>query len=167
MRETRSRFKSVCILVALMLLLPLFAMNVSADQLPNPPKDVMAVASNGKVTITWAANITVGGLVINGYTIWRGEGTVPMAAIAVVSPSPCRYEDTSVINGHTYFYKICANNNSVGPGDFSSPIVNATPLNVPSSPTAAFATPELGQMLLNWKSPYNDGGSPVLNYRIY
>ena len=43
MRETRTRFNSACVLVALLLLVPLFSVNVAATSVPDVPTNLTAV----------------------------------------------------------------------------------------------------------------------------
>ena len=75
MHETRSRFSSVCILVAFMLLLPLFAMNVSAATVPDAPTNLTADGGNAKITLNWTAPVNNGGSAIDGYLVYKGTST--------------------------------------------------------------------------------------------
>ena len=166
MRETHSWFGSVCILVALMLLLPLFAMSVSAATVPDAPTNLHADGGNAKITLNWTAPVNNGGSNIDGYLVYKGTSPLTMSFYRNVLPtSPLTFVDTTVTNGLTYYYNITAHN-GLGEGGSVGP-VSAMPLNVPSAPTAAKASAGLGQMTLNWNPPYNEGGSPVTNYRIY
>ena len=83
----------------------------------------------------------------------------------VPSTAPLTFIDTTVTNGQTYYYNVTAHN-SQGQSAYSSTVF-ATPLNVPSAPTAAVAAPAIGQMSLSWNPPYNNGGTNVTDYRIY
>ncbi|MGD0817078.1 MAG: fibronectin type III domain-containing protein, partial [Methanomassiliicoccales archaeon] len=166
MRETRSRYNSACILVALLLLVPLFSVNVAAASVPDPPTNVTADGGNAKITLNWTAPVNNGGAAIDGYLVYKGSSPLAMTFYRNVLPTiPLTFQDTTVINGQTYYYNITAHN-SMGQSTYSS-TVSAMPLNVPSAPTAATATPAIGHMTLNWNPPYNEGGSPVTNYRIY
>ena len=166
MRENRSRFSSVCIMVVFMLLLPLFAMNVSAATVPDAPTNLHADGGNAKIILNWTAPVNNGGSNIDGYLVYKGTSPLTMSFYRNVLPtSPLTFVDTTVTNGITYYYNLTAHN-SLGQGGCSA-TVSAMPLNVPSAPTAAKATAGLGQMNLNWDPPYNGGGSPVTNYRIY
>jgi len=149
-----------------MLLLPLFAMNVSAATVPDPPTNLTANGGNAKITLNWTAPVNNGGSNIDGYLVYKGTSPLAMSFYRNVLPtSPLTFVDTTVTNGVTYYYNITAHN-GLGQGGYSA-TVSAMPLNVPSAPTAARATAGVGQMTLNWDPPYNEGGSPVTNYRIY
>jgi fibronectin type 3 domain-containing protein len=165
MRETRSRYNPACILVALLLLVPLFSVNVAAASVPDPPTNLTADGGNARITLNWTAPVNNGGAVIDGYLVYKGSSPLTMSFYKALPATPCTYQDTTVINGQTYYYNITAHN-SMGESAYTDH-VSAKPLNVPSAPTAATAIPAIGQMLLNWNPPYNEGGSPVTNYRIY
>jgi fibronectin type 3 domain-containing protein len=144
----------------------LFSMNISADTVPNKPTNLAAVSGNNLVFLTWTAPSNNSGSVVDGYLIYRGESPTTMEFYKEISASPLSYQDTSVINGHTYYYSITAHN-SMGESDFCTPYVNVTPFGVPFVPTSAKATVGLGQTVLSWNAPYNDGGTPIINYRVY
>ncbi len=165
MRETRPRYNSVCLLVALLLLVPLFSMNGLAAPVPDSPTDVTAWGSNSRITINWTAPVNTGGYPITGYSIYKGTSPTDMRVYVVVASTPFTYQDNVVENGQTYYYYVTAHNVN-GEGAPSS-TVSDMPLNVPSAPTAPTATSGIGQMIIGWNPPYNEGGSPVTNYRIY
>jgi titin len=105
---------------------------------------------------------------ITGYKIFRGtasggEGTT---AIQNVSGTVLSYNDTSVVPGLTYYYKVAAVN-SVGTSPNSNEAVGTAP--APSAPTApvgltAFAGQ--GEIILNWSAPATVG-TGITEYRIY
>ena len=166
MRETRLRFNSTCILVALLLLVPLFSVNVAAASVPDPPTYVTAVGGNAKITLNWTAPANNGGAAIDTYLVYKGTTLQNMAFYQYVQPaSPLTFQDTAVTNGQRYYYNVTAHN-SLGESIHSAN-VTAMPLSVPSAPISATATPGNGQMSLNWCAPYNEGGSAITNYRIY
>lgn len=166
MLKTRTRYDSACMLMALMLLVPLFSVNVAAATVPDSPTNLTADGGNAKITLNWTAPVNDGGAAIDGYLVYKGSTPLSMSFYRYVGPTlPLTFVDTTVVNGQTYYYYIVAHN-ELGQGAYSS-TESAVPLNVPSAPTATTATPAIGQMSLSWNPPYNEGGAPVTNYRIY
>ena len=59
MRENRWRSNSVSVLVALLLLVPLFAVNVAASPtVPDQPTNLKADGDNAKVILNWTPRST-------------------------------------------------------------------------------------------------------------
>jgi titin len=106
------------------------------------PQNIHAEAGDGYVKISWEAPTLDGGSTISNYTIYRGTttgGETFLAEIGVVF----YFNDTDVINGQTYYYRVSAIN-SVGEGALSVE-VNGTPDNQP--PTCSITTPTSEQMI--------------------
>ncbi len=164
MRETRSRYGSVCVLVAFLLLVPLFSMNVAADSLPGAPINPIATGGIARITISWTAPANTGPA-ITGYTIYKWTNSTDLGAFEDLPSTPCTFVDLTVQNGHTYNYYVTAKNN-VGEGSPSTN-VSAAPLSSPFAPTGLVLTPGVGGMSLSWNPPYNDGGSTIICYRVY
>ena len=45
--------------------------------------------------------------------------------------------------------------------------VSATPLSVPGVPTAFEGSSGVSSITLTWLAPYDDGGLPIIQYKIY
>src|SRR5439155_7826928 len=75
------------------------------------------------------------------------------------------YNDTAVINGQTYYYKVSAVN--LIRESPQSNEASATPPTIPSVPQNLQATAGIGNVTLTWQAPSSNGGSPVTNYNIY
>jgi len=56
--------------------------------------------------------------------------------------------------------------NGVGEGPFSNE-ASGTPVTVPSSPQNLQAIAGNGQITLTWQAPSSNGGSSIINYKIY
>ncbi|MGC9014780.1 MAG: fibronectin type III domain-containing protein, partial [Thermoproteota archaeon] len=98
---------------------------------PGAPQNLRATAGDKKVTLNWEPPSNNGYSAITNYKIYRGTSPGGETYLTTVG-NVTSYEDTSVTNGVTYYYKISAVN-SVGEGPMSNE-VSATPT-PPSLPT--------------------------------
>ncbi len=135
---------------------------VLAD-VPGPVTTLVATSGNGSIALNWTAPADVGGSNISGYQIYRGITT---GSETFLSNSPTTaFNDTALDNGQTYFYRVSASNDA-GPGPLSNE-VSATPLSVPTAPTSLQAYKGDQQAVLSWSAPVIEGGTPIMEYRIY
>jgi fibronectin type 3 domain-containing protein len=134
---------------------------------PDAPQNLAATAAAGSVTLAWTAPVSDGGDAIANYAIYRGTSPGTETLLAT-SGTATTYQDTTVSNGTTYYYKVAAKN-SVGTGPKSNE-ASATPTvaSVPTAPrnfTAAPAKPR--GISVGWNPPSSDGGSAIIGYRIF
>lgn len=121
-----------------------FSSEVSATPtiaLPDQPTGLVAIGTNGAVSLSW--NVAAGA---GGYNVKRSttSGTeVTIANIAVNS-----YYDTDVSNGTLYFYAVQSTNTAGVSADSSE--VSATPNLPPVAPTGLIATAGDNQVSLSW-----------------
>jgi Fibronectin type III domain len=124
-------------------------------------------AGNAVVHLTWTAP-SDGGSPITHYVVYRGT-TSGSETLLTTLGNVTSFNDTTVTNGTTYFYKVSAQN-AVGEGAQSNE-VSATPsagATVPSAPQNLTAAPARGKgVQLNWSPPASNGGSPITAYNIY
>ena len=134
--------------------------NVTLKGIPNPPGNLSAKPGNGFVFLSWSEPSYDGGYNITEYRIYRGNHSGDEVFIASVSGANLSYNDSEVINNHTYFYYVTAVN-SEGESAGSNE-VNATPCYPPTAPelTAIFGS---GYVFLHW----NESDSNVAYYRVY
>src|SRR5439155_11098992 len=92
-----------------------------------------ATAGDATVTLTWSAPNSNGGSPITNYRIYRGTSSNGETLKATIG-NVLTYTDTTVTNGVTYYYQVCALNN-VGEGPRSNE-ASATPT-APPPPSAA------------------------------
>ena len=128
---------------------------------PSEPLGLTAAAGNGVIRLTWSAPNEDNAYNISNYTLYRGESSSGLAALARLGVA-FSYEDTSVLKGVTYHYRVSASN-SFGEGAFSSE-ASAVLITVPSAPLDLKAQGGVGQITLAWSAPENDGGSDVIDY---
>jgi fibronectin type 3 domain-containing protein len=130
---------------------------------PGAPRNLMAVAGNNYVQLTWDPPASDGGAAIIGYRLFRG--TVKGAGGLLLEVTGTSHNDTTATNNITYYYSVSARNYGYeGP---RTPEVNATPTvpkRVPSAPRDLKALEGDGNVTLSWKPPLDDGGSPVTGY---
>jgi hypothetical protein len=133
---------------------------------PESPSEVVAGSYvSGESTVSWNAPAN-GGSAITGFTLqYSSDGgqtwtTVP----ATIDQSP--YTVTVLTDGSNYVFEVAATN-SLGTGPWSGPSAPATPCTAPGGPGDVVAgTVESGQAPVSWVAPSDDGGSPIVGYRI-
>jgi ABC-type nitrate/sulfonate/bicarbonate transport system substrate-binding protein len=80
-----------------------------AVEVPSPPRDPNATASNGQITLRWLEPENAGGTSITNYTIYRGTSSGGESILTTIGAN-LSFVDSSVIQGSTYYYKISAIN---------------------------------------------------------
>jgi parallel beta-helix repeat protein len=141
-----------------------FEVNNTPMSFPSQPVNLTSVSGDSHVNISWGPPLTDGGSDITNYTIYRGFA--PGEEVLFIEVGNVIYfNDTSVINGRTYYYSVAARN-IVGEGDLSKE-TNATPSSVPSIPGNVTARAGDFYINLSWVPPVDDGGSRIIGYRIY
>jgi hypothetical protein len=101
----------------------------AAPTVPTAPQNLVAVAGNASVALSWTAPASNGGAAVRSYNVLRSTTSGAETTLST-GVSGSSYTDTTVSNGSTYFYKVAAVN-SVGAGPLSNE-ASATP-QVPSS----------------------------------
>ena len=140
-----------------------YSAEVTPYTIPDPPTNVTAIASNGYATISWIDPLYNGGSTIYGYKVT----SIPDGRTASIIGK----DSTSVIvsgltNGTSYNFSVVATN-AAGNSLSANTTTAVIPKTVPSAPTNLKTTPGNRQITIEWKSPLNNGGSPITNYIIY
>jgi parallel beta-helix repeat protein len=131
---------------------------------PGIPGGVSAEAGDSFIEISWNAPTSDGGSPITDYVIYRGTSSGGEIWLADIG-SVLEFNDTSVSNGMTYYYKVAAKN-AAGEGQPSSE-VSDTPMGLPSEPNNVAIVAGESYLLVTWEAPITDGGSSITNYYIY
>jgi len=129
---------------------------------PTRVRNLVAVAGNYSVNLTWIAPQFDGGNPITEYRVYRKLGTVAEELIAH-SISTLGYNDTTMELYGEYQYRVVGVN-IYGEGD--SIYVYATPKTRPMKPTTINMITGFRSIMLNWEEPA-DGGYPITHYQIW
>ncbi|MCE7735752.1 MAG: hypothetical protein GPJ54_12790 [Candidatus Heimdallarchaeota archaeon] len=135
------------------------ATNAIPKTIPGAPTDLSASYGDSYVALTWTAPTDDGGATITGYNIYR-DGIYQTTQTVGTS-----FTDLTAVNGISYSYKIMAIN-SEGES-LESNTINVTPSIIASAPQNLTLTHGDGFVDLNWDVPVDDGGSVIIEYRIY
>jgi titin len=128
---------------------------------PGAPTNLAAsAASSTRIDLTWTAvpNAT-------GYSVERSnDGATAWSQIATTA-SP-GYNDTTVIENSTRFYRVVATNSGgkSPPSNVSSATTPATP---PTQPSNVTATGGKRKITLKWTASTDAGGSGLAGYEIW
>ncbi|MEE9151444.1 MAG: fibronectin type III domain-containing protein, partial [Thermoplasmata archaeon] len=131
---------------------------------PGAPTDLSATPGDSYVRLSWVSPGSNGGSPITNYIIYKGT-TSGTTTLFIEIGDTLSYDDTTVFNGVTYYYKVSAKN-AIGEGP-SSNEANAKPYGLPSLPQNLQVSSGDSYVNISWEVPASDGGSSITNYIIY
>ena len=136
---------------------------------PSQPLALRARADGPRsITLSWNAPASDNGAAVTGYRV-RARSPHDNNWITIVSntnSTATTYTHRNLQPNTNYRYQVAAIN-SVGAGPWSLEARTTTHPDVPSAPVDLRATPVgTSQINLTWNPPRNNGGAPVLGYRI-
>ncbi len=140
------------------------AMPIPPAQHPSAPLDLVGMAGDGYVNLSWDEPTYNGNRPIIEYRIYKG--TVQGELTYHDDVTVLYYNDTSVDNGEMYHYSVTAVNEA-GLESPHSLEISATPFGTPGAPTDVEASEVINRIMITWMPPDDDGGSPVTGYRVY
>ncbi|MBN1827484.1 MAG: DUF11 domain-containing protein [Candidatus Eisenbacteria bacterium] len=126
---------------------------------PSSPTDLSAAAGNARVTLTWDSNNESD---LAGYLLYRGSTPSPTAVIDTIAPSEeatVTYEDTTVVNGNTYYYRLKAFDTQANLSGYSFQ-VSATPQGIADLSVVKIvddASPDVGGLVTYTVTVTNHG----------
>jgi fibronectin type 3 domain-containing protein len=132
--------------------------------IPYPPTNLKANHGNGYINLTWNAPTDEGGAPITNYNVYRKTGSGEEEFLLDVG-NVTTYNDTTVSNGETYYYRVTAEN-SYGESPKSNQ-AGATPGEPPSAPLNLNAKPGDKHIVLTWDPPASNGTTELTGYYVY
>jgi hypothetical protein len=135
---------------------------------PDAPRNVVAVAGDGVVTVMWDAPAKDGGVPIYKYTVTATSAQTALSLFAPTdlscttngSSSACNVD--GLTNGTSYTFSVVATNIA---GDSPATSVTATPYGAPTPPSNVKALATNAQVKLTWTRG-NGNGSPITRYVV-
>ena len=137
---------------------------ITPATVPDAPENLTIALRNSKILLSWAKPVDNGGFPVFYYNIYRSEGSVDNFVLYDFTYAKT-YLDSQVEFGTVYYYRVTAVN-VIGESTPST-TASISPATTPSSPQNLRATLSEGSIVLEWDTPNDDGGSPILYYRIY
>ena len=127
---------------------------------PSAPRSLSASSGPNEITIEWHPPANNGGSPVTGYTInWLSS----TGASGVISTTGTSRTLRNLANGATYTMSVTASNAG---GTSPAARIGATPFGTPSAPQSVVVTPGPNEIVVNWRPPADDGGSPVTGYMM-
>uniref|UniRef100_A0A7N8Y9B5 Titin n=1 Tax=Mastacembelus armatus TaxID=205130 RepID=A0A7N8Y9B5_9TELE len=134
---------------------------------PTGPVKIEEVSSN-YVTISWEPPEYTGGCQINNYIVEKRDTTTTAWHIVSATIARTTIKVTKLKTGVEYQFRVSAENRYGKSSAIISPAVIAQyPFSEPAAPGApiVFAATR-DNMVVEWKPPTNNGGSPILGYHL-
>ena len=141
---------------------------IKAIAYADPPTNVTAVGGqDGQSTISWTASAYDGESPIISYTVFSYSEDDPTVYTDSVPPSSSSAVLTGLINGFQYIFYVSVRNGFGENPSVGGPSSEITPLGPPpTAPLNVSATAGLGNAVVTWDAPTNDGGVPISSYTI-
>ncbi|MDE0116035.1 MAG: fibronectin type III domain-containing protein [bacterium] len=135
---------------------------------PGAPGNVMSVAGDGRLAVTWAAPDDDGGARVIDYTVAYMPDAAACPTDIDITWNPRIVSTTSAtIGGLTngVAYRVCVRaNNRAGAGGWDS--TTAIPATAPGAPGNVMSVAGDGQLAVTWAAPDDDGGAPIIGYTV-
>ncbi|XP_036400675.1 titin-like [Megalops cyprinoides] len=137
---------------------------------PGPPTGPVKIdeVSANFVTISWEPPVYTGGCQINNYIVEKRDTTTTNWQIVSATIARTTIKITKLKTGSEYKFRVFAENRyGVSTSLDSAPVLVQYPFQEPGPPGTPVATSVTkGHMVIEWKPPINNGGSPVTGYHL-
>lgn len=132
---------------------------------PAPPGGVAAVGFDRSARVLWHPPADTGGLLIDGYRVYRISEGMQVELLTEVGPGAREYEVLDLTNGDVCLFAVRAFTEA-GISDLST-MVEARPVGPPGALQGLAAYWMDGHVYVTWSSPLDDGGSPISGYTLF
>jgi titin len=133
---------------------------------PSPPANILMTPGDGSVEISWEGPEDNGGFKISRVSIYRGTDRDHLEKIFGTDQRSGSYKDEGLENGKKYYYSLTCIN-SIGESELSD-ILEIIPKGKPSAPLSISGRSISSDSIeISWSPPENDGGSPIIGYKVY
>ncbi|MGA1820128.1 MAG: fibronectin type III domain-containing protein [Thermoplasmatota archaeon] len=144
---------------------PSETVQVMLEGYPTPPRGLVLTRGNHFINLEWSPPANTGFSDIRSYKIYRMEEDGPFTYLDKVQSSFTSYNDTNLVNGKLYFYRITAVNDK---GESRPSLENsAMPVGIPTHPVNLVATSRKESIDLSWGPPSDNGGIDIVKYLIF
>ena len=130
-----------------------------------PPRLVNTTTASFEANVSWSYPADDGGIPVLKYNIYRSETMGGPYTLVGTNTSAFGFQDTTVLNGKTYYYVVTALN-KYNESAYSAEVI-ASPVGEPTPPLNIEAVNGDNTATLNWTAPVTDGGAPITQYKIY
>ena len=131
------------------------------------PQGFSAVMEAGRLRITWNAPAYLGGSTVSRYVLSMSVDGAAWRSTSTYAATERSALFAGLTPGKTASFRLHAETTGAGAGASTQEVVVAVPATVPLDPhmITGQMRPGVG-IQLNWTAPLNDGGSPVVEYRV-
>ena len=134
---------------------------------PGAPTGVTAVAGDASATVSWMPPASTGSFAVSSYQVVASPGGRTCLASAPLTSC----EVTALVNGTSYTFTARALSGA-GWGPFSGTSSAVIPERSVTAPGGVrnlrvVAANSEGVVTLRWRAPLDDGGAPVIAYRVF
>uniref|UniRef100_A0A8C7YJ88 Titin n=1 Tax=Oryzias sinensis TaxID=183150 RepID=A0A8C7YJ88_9TELE len=137
---------------------------------PGPPTGPVKIeeVSCNYVVLSWEPPEYTGGCQINNYIVEKRDTTTTNWQIVSATIARTTIKVSKLKTGVEYQFRVCAENRYGKSSPIVSPAVIAQyPFSVPAAPGTPITTAATkDNMVVEWKPPSNNGGSPILGYHL-
>ncbi len=141
--------------------------SVVAITTPGAPRGISASpAGSSSALVRWTAPASTGGSVLQYYVLQESStsGKTWVTVNGTISTMSFTYTVTGLSNGLKYLFRVAAVN-AAGQGTFVT-TPSLVPVGSPSAPQQIRASDVNGSLLVTWRAPSTNGGSPILHYVV-